>query len=89
MSADPQVQPPATFTIELARREVPLAVVVLFRGDGALQVTTLADVPEQVIADAMVAAAFELNEMADLRVPDEPAPLRDEVYDVEADGGVG
>lgn len=81
-----QGRAPATFTIDLARPEVPLAVVVLWGGDTALQVTTLGDVPEQVVADAMVAAAFELTEMSELHVP-APRP-RDDVYDVEADGGL-
>ena len=76
---------PATFTIDLVRPEVPLAVVVLYRDGQALQVTAVGDVSDQVVAEAMVAGAFEL---AELRVPEEPVAPRDEVYDVEADGGV-
>ncbi len=51
----------ATYTVQLARPEVPLAVVVLYR-DGASQVVGTGGVSTGRVADAMVAAAFDMTE---------------------------
>lgn len=51
----------ATYTVQLARPEVPMAVVVLYR-DGASQVVGMGGVSPSRVADAMVAAAFDMTD---------------------------
>lgn len=76
----------ATLTVPLARPELPMAVLVVFH-DRTVQSVDLADPPADpaVVADCLVVAAFAIADVAPSEVP---GPRRDEVYDVEQDGGV-